>query len=284
MFQELGVPTLPGSRLAVYKRLCDDFATAGYNPKGIGIKKSARLIHASLEIDQLLLIATAARQRPNIWRNRLEPLISGAPFPTEALKESPSRDTQYENVLGAAAQLGGYDVEFIEPDVSISGNGLAAGIAAKRPRNLLNVIKNCRRAARQIRERCTPGIVAIDLSTALFFDVVINTTDPLGAKNYMASKQAAFVDKYAAELRLEVKNTPVIGVLLTAYAPALVYRDAKVPASLYTTQIWSVVQIAAAGPQIYNSFLDFADRAHKAAVLQYSGEEIQTVESSLMRF
>jgi hypothetical protein len=264
LFQELDVPTLGGSRIAEYRRLFNDYMAVGYDPVKMGLKRYTRLLHAVVEVDQLVLIASAARERPNAWRGRLTSLISGPAFPLEAKRETVARDTQYECFIGAAAQLGGYDVRFQEPDVMVGRDGLIVGIAAKRPRHSSTVLKNCRRASRQIREVGLGGIVALDLSLAVFADFCVNTNDPLGAKEAVARTLWRFVESRADKLRLECRDAPVVGLLLTAYAPALVYHEDK-PPTLYSTKVWLAVQIARAGPENFRWFNEFVNYAHAAA-------------------
>lgn len=264
MLQEIGVPTLPKSRIAQYRRLFHEFAAAGHNPRGIGLAKATRLLHAIVEVDQLILIAMAAKVQPETWRKRLEPLISGPAFPLEGKDDSAARDHQYACFIAAAAQLGGCRINFQEPDVVISSRNLVVGLAAKRPRRDTTFLKNCRRAARQIRSYAGPGIVALDATTALFEDFCVNTNDPTGAVAAVSRKLWTFVEGRADRIRSECEDVPVIGVLVTAYAPALIYREAA-PPTLYTTKVWSAVDIGNAGPTNRQWFAEFVKSAHAAA-------------------
>lgn len=262
LFESLGVATLQSSRLAAYRRLYHEFSEAGHNPARIGLQRTTRLLHAALEADQLILIATAATAQPTVWQGRLGMLIAGAPFPLEAKHHAPARDVQYECFLGAAAQLAGYEVQFREPDLAILVNDVAIACAAKRPRHSSTVAKNCRRAVRQIRQGSEPGLVALDVSAALFSDFCINTNDTIGAKEIAARTLWTFVEKHSAELRSECQGANIIGILVTAYIPALVYGD-QVP-TIYTTKVWSAVHLAAAGAGNSRMFLQFVNRAHAA--------------------
>ena len=166
-------------------------------------------------------------------------------------------------LFAAAAQLGGFRIEFQEPDVVISNDSLIIGLAAKRPRHTATVVKNCRRAARQIRQFAGPGVVALDVSTALFTDFCVNTNDATGAIDAVSNKLSTFVESRAASIRAECEGVAVIGVLVTAYAPALVYSEAA-PPTPYTTKVWSAVHIAKAGLSNSKWFVEFANVAHAA--------------------
>lgn len=263
IFERLGVSTLRSSRIAAYRQLCHDFARAQHNPKNFGLERTTRLLHAAVEVDQLLLIASAAAENPAVWVTRLEHLIAGPAFPLEAKREARARDTQYECFLAAVAQLAGYCICFNEPDIAVSSNGVNVGIAAKRPRHISTVQKNCHRAVRQIRSVGGKGIVALDVTTALFWDFCVNTSDPIGAKTVVADLLRKFVDAHASQLRAECAQDSIIGVLVTAYAPALVYH-ADGPPTLYTTKVWSAVDLASAEAKDRYWFAQFVSRAHEA--------------------
>jgi hypothetical protein len=103
----------------------------------------------------------------------------------------------------------------------------------------------------------------LDVSTALFTDYCVNTNDATGAKDAASGKLWAFVQSRAASIRAECEDVAVIGVLVTAYAPALVYNNSA-PPTPYTTKVWSAVHIAKAGLVDSQWFVEFVNLAHAA--------------------
>ena len=111
-----------------------------------------------------------------------------------------------------------------------------------------------------------PGIVALDLTTALFSDFCVNTSHPESAKDLVALRLSSFVEHQSHHLRAECRDAPVIGIIVSAYAPALIYNTPV--ATVYTAKVWSAVHLAEAGETESAWFLSFVDAAHGAAFRQ----------------
>ena len=96
-------------------------------------------------------------------------LLNDSVLPQDDRRNSPGRDAQFELYLAAVCQRAGLaPVEFEEPDILCTVDGMTMAIAAKRLKsNTPQALeKHVRKAANQIMLANHPGIVALDLSLA----------------------------------------------------------------------------------------------------------------------
>jgi hypothetical protein len=262
--QGFGVPTLTRSRIAAYKSAFDQYEAAALHPRAVGnIQDLTRIMQSAVEFDQLSIIVRAARASVHVavWRQRLQELFSGAAFPLEhGSHDSPARDSQFECLLAAVMELGGYGVSFEEPDVQVTSAEAAFGLAAKRPRRLASVRKNSRKAARQIRDSGRAGLVVLELSAALYPDGCINTNDELGAVALLREATNRFFMTNAVQLFQFCAERAVFGVVVVLHLPVLLHREGYA-AGLTTSTRWGIMPLCQPGDTRLNWVGEFMNRS-----------------------
>lgn len=259
----LGVPTLSRSRIARYKAAFEQYEVAALHPAKVGnIRDLTRLMQSAVEFDQLATIVRAARastQLP-VWRERIQELFSGAAFPLEqGNHDSHARDAQFECLLAAVCELGGYAIAFGEPDVQVTSSDASFGLAAKRPRRLANLRKHCRKASKQIRDSCGAGLVVLELSAALYPDDCINTNDEIGAVALLREATNRFFMTKAMQLHEFCAERGVFGVVAVLHLPVLLHR-AGYAAGLTTAKRWCIMPVCRPGDPRLELIGEFMNR------------------------
>ena len=174
-----------------------------------------------------------------MWNARLCQLVSGAEFSTLESNTASARDFQFESFIGAVCELSGYAVRFDEPDIVVTENDKAFGIAAKRPRNERRIENNCKKAVRQIRNSGMSGLIALDLSFALQADKCVNTNDLRGAQVHVEEVVNGFIHENNARLQQLCRDECVLGVLAHLQMPVINFGYPDGP-QLATAIRWTV--------------------------------------------
>lgn len=101
------------------------------------------------------------------YRRLLQKLVSDSVLPQHDRGNSQGRDAAFEVFVGAVctgAQL--QPVNWAEPDVTFTLDDMTYGMAAKRIKNLNNLVKRVKKAVDQIVNTGLPGMVVLDLGLA----------------------------------------------------------------------------------------------------------------------
>ena len=102
------------------------------------------------------------------FQSLIKHMLNDSVLPQDNRGQSKGRDTQFELYVAAVCQSAGLvPVDYEEPDVTCTVDGVKFGIAAKRVKNVANLNKRVKKAAQQIETAQLPGIVALDTCLAL---------------------------------------------------------------------------------------------------------------------
>jgi hypothetical protein len=261
-FDALGLATLGSSRIRAYRNAFQWLESIrGKDKEHFKLANAERVLHTMVEFHQLRTIVAAARSSKDdaTWRAQLERLISGLPFPKDASEQSAARDFQFESYIGAVCELSGYRVRFEEPDVLVQDGARLFGLAAKRPRNPRKAEANCRKAVRQIGRSGHPGLVALDLSSALYPNKCINTNDLRSATAFVEAATRRFADANLRWLSAVCRSNNSFGALLTIHLPVINFGHPRAP-QLATATRWDVVILCNSDDPRFQWGFDFARR------------------------
>lgn len=252
-FEELGLATLASSRLRTYRRVFAKLSDTARQP--LGLPDALAIFETLIDVRQLQTIAKATERAVDrdAWLRQLGRLVGG-PTSFRAASDSPVLDFQFEMYLASVASLGGCTVGFAEPDIVVEFDGKRFGIAAKHPRRPRQIEKRIRSAVRQIERSGVPGLVALDLSHALYPDLCINTNATEGAQQFLkiAADRAAM--GWYERLGSVFKSDAVLGLLVHIELPALVIENGS---RLISAARWTIV---CSGHARASWALDFANR------------------------
>lgn len=185
--------------------------------------ESEQLLQSIVDFEQLRVVydAYASSAEKTRWYTPLMRTASGHPFPlhTHKREQSSGRDFQFECYIAAVFQLSGIDCELAEPDIAITHPDFPFRIAAKRPRDKETVLKNVKKAIKQIGTAGGKGIIALDLSDALFRGRLVKSES-----DHIAAEFAdEMVGLYWREIRLRVHRltarTNAVGLLMNLHLP-----------------------------------------------------------------
>lgn len=161
--RSLGMPVHPSSRLMKMRRTLERGYVGPADPEFLIALESIRdMYQIRLVVDQM----DAHREDPK-FRTRVEKMLKDAALPQESSTETEGRDAQLELYLAAVCLRAGLvPVEYDEPDIACTVEGMKVGIAAKRVKSLDQFEKRVEQGRDQIRREKLPGIVALDLTLA----------------------------------------------------------------------------------------------------------------------
>jgi len=260
-FEQLGIPTISSSRINSYRSAFEALKRAVDEERRPDLPLAELMLHTTVELAQLKTIVKAAATSTTraAWDAQLRRLISGSNIPTVGAKHSPAHDFQIESFIAAVAELSGYKVIFNEPDVVVRDDNYAFGIAVKRPHSLRRIQKNCRKAASQIRQSGLPGIIAIDVSFALYPNQCINTSDLTGSLVFVQAAVNNFVSNYSDTFRDACKDDSVLGVLVCLQLPVLNFGHPTAP-QLATAVRWLLAPYCELDDERLRWIIEFAAR------------------------
>ncbi|MFM8332917.1 MAG: hypothetical protein ACKN9T_14630 [Candidatus Methylumidiphilus sp.] len=269
-FEALELSKLASSRIRAYR---DAFTWLSSMMKGKNLKNgkdkthlanAEKMLHAIVEFHQIRTIVEASRISANSesWRTQLKRLISGTPFQKNQAQQNSARDFQFESYLGAVCELSGYQVVFEEPDLMIRDNLIQFGLAAKRPKNPRKIETNYRKAARQIKHSGSPGLIALDLSMALYCDKCINTNELEGATAFVELAIDHFRESSQHWLQASYRDSQIFGVLITLHLPVLKFGHA-VAAQLASATRWELILNCEPTDPRFQWGIDFASRCEQ---------------------
>jgi hypothetical protein len=223
-FQNLDIATLGASRIRAYRDAFLALMTAAKHKSHRQQAVAENVLQTLVEFQRLRVIIEATRTsvQREAWQERLRQLVSGSAFPRqEESDSSAARDFQFESYVAAVCELSGYGISFSEPDVIVRDQDCCFGIAAKRPRSSRTIDRNCRKATAQIKRSKLPGMVALDLSTALYPNQCINTNDLDGVILFVETAANHFIACHYDRLKYLCRDDSVFAVLVSLQLPAL---------------------------------------------------------------
>lgn len=259
-FAQLGLATVSSSRINTYRGAFESLKRAKEQGR-LNLPLAVQVLHTLVEFAQLKTIVKAAVASLDraAWDKQLRRLISGAGSPTPKSKHSPAHDFQFESYVAAVVELSGFSIRFAEPDVVVQNGANSFGIAAKRPSSKRKIEKHCRKAANQISRSGLPGIVALDVSSALYPDQCVNTNDLAGALTFVQVAANDFVSKNYHMLRDACIDDGVLGILVCLQLPMLNFGHPVAP-QLGTTVRWLLVPCCDPGDERLRWILRFAEQ------------------------
>ncbi len=161
--QSLGVPIHPTSRLMLMLRTLER-GHIEYDDRQfpLALESIRDMYQLRLIIDQM----DSHREDPK-FRASVEKLLMDAALPQDGNSNTPGRDTQFELYLAAICLRGEMrPVEYDEPDITCTVDGLKFGIAAKRLKGMKSFKDRVKKGVDQMQRANLPGIVALDLTIA----------------------------------------------------------------------------------------------------------------------
>ena len=209
----LGIMPHPQSRLM---RMHDVLTKTEY------IQAEDPLVQTALEAERDMQQLGFVFSQPNPCRDRddfralVNHVLDDSVLPQDDVSQSHGRDFQFELFIAAVCQSAGLTpVNYTEPDVTCTVNGVTTCIAAKRLKSVTALKKRVKKAAQQIGNTQMPGIIAIDTCAALNPDNKRITT-PMPEKQFgQLYKQAMtqFLHEWHRKIYDWVAGKPVRGVV-----------------------------------------------------------------------
>jgi hypothetical protein len=158
----------------------------------------------------------AKSRHPGLVR-ALHRLADDSVLPQNDRERSSGRDTQFELFVAAICQAAGFlPVDYREPDVTCTVQGIQMAIAAKRIKSESQVKKRIPKAMIQIQESGLSGVIALDTSVALNPRNELITTpipDEIFAPLYREALHL-FLRRYDERIRGWVRDRAVIGIIV----------------------------------------------------------------------
>jgi len=210
----------------------------------------------------VILRAVRSSSAPEHWYGAIRAMESGDPFPLHARRKegSSGRDIQFECFIAAICALGGYAVEFTEPDVRVSGFGHEFLIAAKRPRTEGSVEKNFRKAQRQIDRAGGRGLVALDVSEVLHHGQLFRSRTDRDAADLARASADRFLKSRQRQFLRIVAGRTTVGALMSLHVPVQTYT-AEGKKRVATAIRWAVTSfVPPATDQDHRDVEEFAHR------------------------
>lgn len=229
-FSSLGIPNVPLSRIKAYKDAFLRLEDAAQGKRPLDLDAAHKIIGTLVPFGQLRTITRAAQtsKQAQAWQKQIRALVSGSPFfKSENAARPNAHDFQFECFIAAVFELSGYKIGFGEPDVIIECDQYKVAIAAKRPRNIGSIERNCKKAIEQIRRSGLPGIIALDLSEAIYPANYIKVPDDSIPQTFLKQIVINFVSIYGDKLKETCRNNLVFAVLLQVHLPALNVGEKK---------------------------------------------------------
>lgn len=223
-FEMLGIATLAVSRLASYRRIFEELSERRKSGQRATQQQAELVTRILVEVKHLETIAKAAAtvSAADDWLDRLARLVSGSLTLESRSQHAPAFDAQFETFIAAVAVLSGYPVQFAEPDVHVTTPGGRLGIAAKRPKSVGMIESRCKSAARQIIRSGVPGIIALDLSFALYPHRYLNVTSQQAAHSALDGISRRVIATYSRRLARTLNQTGILGILVHLQVPAII--------------------------------------------------------------
>jgi hypothetical protein len=151
------------------------------------------------------------------FQKLVKELVLDGALPQNDLEHSPGRDAQFELYLAAVCQNAGMvPVDYSEPDVRCVAQELSFMIEGKRIKNESNIRQRIKKAAEQIEETKTPGIIALDMSFAWNRSnmPVISRVQMQLLPLILQLQSHQFFDKHAKDIYRWVEGKGVLAVVV----------------------------------------------------------------------
>lgn len=243
-FDALGISILASSRIRAYRDTLLVLRDVSQRKYSLDQHKAENILKTIVDFDQLQTIIKAVKRsgQSEMWQAQLHRLISGSAFAAQEITSPSAHDFQFESFLGAVCGLSDYSIRFNEPDIVIQEGECIFGVAAKRPRSIKSIEKNCRKAKRQIRKSDMSGIVALDLSAALYPNRCINTNDIRGAIELIEQATNDFIVRNRNKLESSCRDDSVFAILIQLHLPVLTIDHILSP-QINTAKRWAIIPL-----------------------------------------
>lgn len=213
----LGCEIKAGSRLAVYERHLQRFATPGYWPPRDPDFNPVLLSHGTRDLWEIAFICEVlAPLHPEKLRRALPTLLSGPSVPSDQPNGEAPRNLQFELFLAAQLAHSGFTVALQEPDIVFVHDTDAIGVAAKRPISRTQIVRRVREAVDQLEASGGVGLVALCL------DRLLPEPDPyVAAGSVTALDDAAqtllqrTLQPYARQIHEAIQSTRITGLIVS---------------------------------------------------------------------
>lgn len=161
--ESLGIKISPTSRLMQMLRILESGRIEYVDDRfPVALEAIRDMYQLRLIVDEMDTHRNDTRFVANVKK-----LLQDAATPQDGNSNTPGRDTQFELYLAAIALRAGMSpVEYDEPDVTCTVDGIRFGIAAKRLKSINRFEERVKEGAKQIRRANIPGIIAVDLTIA----------------------------------------------------------------------------------------------------------------------
>lgn len=150
------------------------------------------------------------------FQSLIKHMLNDSVLPQDNRGQSKGRDTQFELFVAAVCQSAGLvPVDYEEPDVTCTVDGIKFGIAAKRVKNISNLNRRVKKAAQQCETAQLPGIVALDTCLALNpeNERIATPVPPHQFGSLHSQALTRFLDDYYRKIYDWVDGTGVRGVV-----------------------------------------------------------------------
>jgi len=244
-FERIGLAKLAASRIRTYRRIYTEFRDAAKAGRRLTQSEAEEIFGTLVEVHQLqrIVAAATASERAAVWVDHLRKLISGPPTLRPSGRHSASWDYQFEAFMAAVAVLSGYSVQFNEPDVVVDGPDGRFGIAAKRPRSMAKFGSRLSEGAHQVNQTALPGVIALDLSFALYPGQCINADSVEAAVAFLTAAAKRTLDQNIVRVKSIFERPGILGILVQIHLPILILTGERVP-PLITCIRWTVAPSA----------------------------------------
>lgn len=209
----LGINPHAESRLMRMRRVLME--AAGTIPPDHADFEVAIEAERDMQLLQYVFEQEHARSAHAGFQRLLRRLTDDAVLPQDNRNQSTGRDTQFELFVGAICQAAGFlPVEYPDPpDVACFVEDTAMGVEAKRIKSTTQVKKRIAKAAKQIKQSCMPGVIALDTSVALNPNND-RITAPMSDEHFSPLYHEAIRRFCDEHLRQWISGGPVIGIVV----------------------------------------------------------------------
>lgn len=176
-------------------------------------------LQATRDLQQIAFILEQIESRPEFLetaRSRLQRLMKDNVAPTEDTGNSPGRDNQCELYVAAICEKAKVSPRFDEPDVVVSFDGVAYGLAVKRVKSLDRLKERICEGANQVFDTKRTGILVADISLATNpeDDVLEFVISEFELRKALKKRTDKFVHDYRTRLVEWTRHKWVSGLVL----------------------------------------------------------------------
>jgi hypothetical protein len=216
----LSIPA--GSRIDAFGRASVAFEQKKITARQLKDPALHPLLEGARDFSELYLAARALLpSEDSLVLRRFREALGGSSMPIDSNRIP--RTSQFELYLGGLLRHSGAGVEFAEPDLIVTTNGVTLGVAAKRIENTRQYRKRLRSGAEQLRKAGLRGIVAISfdvVAPAEYPGIIGPSLDAISSE--VEPRLSSIVDPLESVTFDVVRGRPVVALLASVVSPAVV--------------------------------------------------------------